>query len=98
MITQVARRLGAHREECYFWATHGGAELDLLIVRGRVRLGFEIQRTTEPRLTPSMRNALSDLKLRRLDLIHAGEETFPLGKKVRAVAFPRMMEDLEPLR
>jgi len=42
----------------YFWATHAGAEIDLLVVRGRTRLGFEIKRTTAPTVTRSMRIAL----------------------------------------
>ena len=47
-IEQVIRQLGAEPSECFFWATHAGAELDLLIVRGQRRLGFEIQRTSAP--------------------------------------------------
>jgi predicted AAA+ superfamily ATPase len=60
LLAQVADHLGAEPEECHFWATHAGAELDLLIVRGRTRVGFEFKRTTAPRLTPSMRTALVD--------------------------------------
>jgi uncharacterized protein len=97
VLQQVVRQLRLDGNECFFWATHAGAELDLLVVRGRLRLGFEIKRTSSPRLTPSMRNALSDLHLERLDVIHAGEETFPLGDRVRAVALPRLLEDLKPL-
>jgi predicted AAA+ superfamily ATPase len=97
VLQQVIRQLKADREECFFWATHAGAELDLLIVRGRLRLGFEIKRTSSPKLTPSMRNAMSDLRLERLDVIHAGEETFPLADRVRAVALSRLMVDLNPL-
>jgi predicted AAA+ superfamily ATPase len=97
-IEQIVRHLRAAREECYFWATHSGAELDLLIVRGRQRLGFEIKRTAAPRLTPSMRSAMQDLRLTRLDVIHAGQETFPLAHQVRAVSMTRMLEDLTPLR
>ena len=41
-IDAVLRRLGARRGEAHFWATHAGAELDLLVVRGRRRLGFEV--------------------------------------------------------
>ncbi len=44
-----------------------------------------------------MRNALTNLKLKRLDVIHAGEETFPLDQKVRAIALPRLLDDLKPL-
>jgi len=94
IIEQVIHRLEAQPEECFFWATHAGAELDLLVVRGRQRLGFEIKRTSSPHLAPSMRNAMSDLGLRRLDVIHAGADTFPLAPKVRAVAVERLLEDL----
>jgi uncharacterized protein len=96
-LGELAVRLGARPEESYFWATHAGAELDLLVVRGGRRLGFELKRTDAPRLTPSIRTALADLKLDRLDVIHAGEHTFPLGERVRAVALGRLYEDLEPL-
>lgn len=44
-----------------------------------------------------MRNALADLKLKRLDVIHAGEDTFPLAKEVRAVALVKLLNDLKPL-
>jgi predicted AAA+ superfamily ATPase len=98
ILEQVIRRLGARTEECFFWATHGGAEVDLVVVRGRKKLGFEIKRTSSPKLTPSMRSALTDLRLQSLDVIHAGDETFPLGKKVRAVAFNRLLGDLKPLQ
>jgi predicted AAA+ superfamily ATPase len=97
-IENVVRRLGARPDECFFWATHGGAELDLLVVHGRNRVGFEVKRTSEPRLTPSMKVALDDLNLRRLDVVHSGESTFPLAKGVRAVAFSRILEDLSPIK
>ncbi len=98
VLEQIIRQLGARSDECFFWATHAGAELDLLVVSGQQRLGFEVKRTSSPRLTPSMRNALVDLKLRRLDVVHAGEQTFPMGKRVRAVALSRLLEDLKPIR
>ncbi|UCE07741.1 MAG: ATP-binding protein [bacterium] len=97
VIQQIICQTGAQPEECFFWATHAKAELDLLIIRGRKRLGFEIKRTVSPRITPSIRNALSDLKLNRLDVIHAGEKTFPLREKIRAVAFQKLLDDLKPL-
>jgi predicted AAA+ superfamily ATPase len=96
-IDQIIRHLGARPEECHFWATHAGAELDLLVVRGRYRYGFEIKRTTAPRITPSMRHALEDLKLTRLDVIHAGDHTFPLAEKIRAVSLQNLLNDISPL-
>ncbi len=89
-LEAVIRTLGARPDECHFWATHSGAELDLLIVRGGKRRGFEFKRTEAPALTPSMRIALKDLKLDQLDVVHAGRETFPLGERVRAVPLGRV--------
>jgi hypothetical protein len=96
VLREVTRQTGAPPEECYFWATHAGAELDLLIIRGRSRLGFEIKRTTSPSTTRSMHSAVEALKLDRLDVIHAGEHTFPLRERIRAVAASRLAQDLKP--
>lgn len=97
VLREVVERLGARPEEVFFWATHAGAELDLLIVRGRRRLGFELKRTAAPRMTPSIRTARDDLQLERVDVVYPGEHTFPLADRVRALALPRLYEDLEPL-
>ena len=86
MLAQVIRALEARPDECYFWATHAGAELDLLVVRGRRRLGFEIKRTDTPSVTTSMRTAKETLRLTTLDVIHAGQKTFALAPRIRAVA------------
>lgn len=94
VIEQIIRRTGFRKEDCFFWATHAGAELDLLMIRGKNRLGFEVKLTGSPCVTPSMRSALSDLKLQRLYVIHAGEETFQLEKNILAVALPRLLDDL----
>ncbi len=96
-LEAVVRRLGVDRRECYFWGTHSGAELDLLVVRGRRRWGFEFKRTSAPVVTRSMRVALEDLRLERLDVVHGGPHTFPLARRIRAVALPRLLDDLEPL-
>jgi predicted AAA+ superfamily ATPase len=98
MLAEIIQRLGAEPRECYFWATHGGAELDLLVARGRRRVGFEFKRTAAPAVTRSMHVALADLKLERLDVLHAGENTFPLAPQIRAVAARRMLQDVRPLR
>ena len=60
-------------------------ELDLLIVQGNRRLGFEFKRTSAPRLTRSMRNAMQALKLDELVVVHAGRDAFAMEKRVRAV-------------
>jgi hypothetical protein len=96
-IAAIVDRLRARWNECYFWATHAGAELDLLVVRGRTRIGFEIKRTVAPAVTPSMRTALADLGLSRIDVIHAGDRTYALAPRIRAVALSRLQDDVAPL-
>jgi len=90
----VLRALDVAPGSGYFWRTHTGAELDLLVQQGGRLRGFEIKRTTAPRLTRSMRSAMSDLDLSRLDVIHAGSDTFPLAAGVRAVSLGRLLDDL----
>jgi predicted AAA+ superfamily ATPase len=97
LLSEVAARLGARPDQCFFWATHAGAELDLLVrARGR-KLGFEIKRTSTPKVTKSLRSAIETLHLDRAFVIHAGHESFPLAEGVEAVSARRLLHDLEPL-
>jgi hypothetical protein len=97
IIDQLVQQLGVSPEETYHWRTHQGAELDLLVVRGGLRLGFEVKRTVAPTLTPSMRSAMHDLKLKSLTVVHAGDQTFPLAKQIQAVAFRDVLNVIRPL-
>jgi uncharacterized protein len=97
-VNEVLARLSAGPGESFFWATHTGAELDLLVVRGTRRLGFEVKRTTAPAVTRSMRIAIEDLGLESLTVIHAGERTFPLASKVMAVSIGHLLAEVQPLR
>lgn len=72
-------------DEAYFWATHEGAELDLLAIKGGRRFGIECKRTDAPRLTPSMRIAMRDLALHRLWVLYPGNRRYPLGEGIEAV-------------
>jgi predicted AAA+ superfamily ATPase len=94
VLQELIARVGARPEQCNFWATHAGAELDLLILQGRARRGFEIKLTAAPGVTPSMRSAVADLRLDSLDVVHAGADTYPLGERVRAVAASRLLTDV----
>jgi hypothetical protein len=97
VIDQLIRRLGVQANECFFWGTHAGAELDLLVVRGRTRLGFEVKRTAAPAMTRSARIACQDLALEHLSVVHAGDHTFPLAERTQAVAFGRLLVDIPRL-
>ena len=94
---EAMEAMGGEAPPCYCWATHSGAELDLLIVRGRRRRGFEIKRTVAPRVTGSMRSALQVLRLDSLHVIRTGQATFPLAERIRAVSVTGLLNEIEPL-
>lgn len=72
-------------DEAYFWATHNGAELDLLLLKDGRRIGVECKRVDAPRPTPSMHIALEDLKLDHLFVIYPGALAYPLAKRISAL-------------
>ncbi|MDD5558787.1 ATP-binding protein [Candidatus Methylomirabilis sp.] len=72
-------------DEAYFWATHTGAELDLLLFKNRRRLGVEVKRADAPTLTPSMRIALHDLQLDHLTVLYPGTRRYALAERVDVV-------------
>jgi predicted AAA+ superfamily ATPase len=72
-------------DEAYFWATHSGAELDLLLLKNGRKTGVEIKWMDAPRLTASMRIALDDLQLDHLAVIYPGEQSYPLSERVTVV-------------
>lgn len=72
-------------DEAFFWATHQGAEIDLILRRGDRLLGVECKRSDAPRVTPSIRIALTDLGLDRVAVVHPGDRRYPLGEHVEAV-------------
>lgn len=69
-------------DESYFWATHQGAEIDLLLVKDGKRIGVECKRIDAPRLTPSMQTALHDLNLDKLLVIYPGTQSYALKDNV----------------
>lgn len=72
-------------DEAFFWATHQGAEIDLVLRRGDELLGVECKRTDAPRVTRSIRIAQEDLGLTRVAVVHPGVKRYPLSEAVEAV-------------
>ena len=77
-------------EEAFFWATHNGAEIDLLLRKYGRLFGVECKWADAPKLTPSMRIALADLKLERIAVVFPGRRRYLLADRVSAVP----LEDL----
>jgi predicted AAA+ superfamily ATPase len=78
-------------DEAWFWATHAGAELDLLMMKDGRRVGVEFKRMDAPRLTPSMRIAMSDLRLDALYAVYPGARRYALADGVEAVPLSALL-------
>ena len=74
-------------DDIYFWATHQGAEIDLVFTKGGKMYGVEVKRADAPAMTPSMRIALEDLGLERIAVIYPGDKRYSLHNKINAVPF-----------
>jgi uncharacterized protein len=84
--------LKAHRpDDAYYWATHNGAEVDLLLFKDGRRIGVECKRADAPTMTPSMRVALADLKLDALYVVYPGEQRYPLADRVTVVPLAELI-------
>lgn len=78
-------------DETYYWATHGGAEIDLLLFKNGRRIGVECKRADAPVLTSSMRIALADLKLDELRVVYPGEKRYSLTSKVEVLPLAELV-------
>ncbi len=81
----------AQPDQAYFWATHQGAELDLLMFKDQQRIGVEFKRSDAPSLTTSMRVALSDLQLNKLYVVYPGSHRYALATNVEVVPLTALL-------
>ncbi len=80
-------------DEAYFWATHSGAELDLLLIKDNKRIGVECKRADAPKLTPSMRTAMVDLELDKLVVVYPGLQPYSLADGITVVPLTNAMQN-----
>jgi uncharacterized protein len=67
----------------YFWATHAGAELDLLIIENGRRLGYEFNYSDSPGITRSIRQTIKDLALDEVTIVYPGSAAYPLDRNIQ---------------
>jgi len=85
-------------DEVYFWGTHSGAELDLLLIKDSKRIGVECKRMDAPKLTPSMRTAMTDLELGKLVVIYPGSQSYSLADGITVLPLVKTIEKDAVLR
>ena len=89
VVEQVLRI--ARPEAAYFWATHAGAELDLLLFKNGRRVGVEVKRSDAPKMTPSIAIALRDLRLDALYVVYPGSRRYRIEERVEAVPLAALL-------
>ena len=92
-LEEIIKAYNLQTEECFFWSTQSGAELDLFCMRDGKRLGFEFKYTDSPRPTKSMHIAQEDLKLDHLYLVHPHNQTFPISETITALGLQTLTDN-----
>lgn len=90
-MEEIIHRYAAYPDDCYFWGTQGGGELDLILLHEGKKLGFEFKRTAKPTVTKSMISALEDLQLDHLTIVTPINMTYPLGDRITVLGLDRPM-------
>lgn len=90
IIEQLISRLESR--DFFYWRTHTGTELDLMVLKGGRRLGFEIKFSETPKITRSMVTALEDLKLDKLFIVHKGKREISLEEKIAAIPASNILD------
>jgi predicted AAA+ superfamily ATPase len=91
-LEEVIRKHGAKPHDCYFWQTHAGAELDLLLFIKDQKIGFEFKYADAPRTTKSMHASLLDLELDHLYVIYPGTVEYPLTEQITACGLTEYLQ------
>ncbi len=78
--------------DAYFWATHGGAELDLMVPISGRRYGFEFKLSDAPGTNRSMRVALDDLGLEHLWVVYPGRTQYELDDRISVIPLQSVPE------
>ncbi len=84
-------------DEVYYWATHGGAEIDLVLIKNGRMLGVECKRMDAPRMTPSMRIAREELNLEQIAVVYPGKKRYAMSDGVAAVPFNAVVDGMKGL-
>jgi len=84
-LEEVIRSSKARSEDCFFWATYGDAEIDLLIYQNGRFVGFEFKYADAPKMTRSMQIALQDLDLQQIYVLYPGLKDYQLSDKVQVM-------------
>lgn len=80
------------QQDAWYWATHNGAELDLLLQRGGKTWGIEFKVGDAPVMTKSLHIALQDLALERAWIVYPGERRYAVHERVEVIPLKQVQQ------
>jgi uncharacterized protein len=96
MLEQILRNISS--PEVYFWATHSGAEIDLVVMKGGKRYGIEFKWSEKPSLTKSIHTVKQDIAPEKIWVIYPGKHTYKIDRQVIVVSSDNISEIVSVLR
>lgn len=84
-MEECIKCIGLRSERFSFWATHSGAEVDLLWTEHGKNWGIEFKFGDAPRMTRSMHSALADLELEHLWVVYPGKDAYAIHERVTVI-------------
>ncbi|MDF1570854.1 MAG: ATP-binding protein [Bacteroidales bacterium] len=81
-LNSLVKILRLKKEEVFFYATHSGAELDLVFTRNGKKWGVEFKYQDAPAKTRSMYSCIEDLELEHLFVVYPGEKQYQVDGKI----------------
>lgn len=94
-LEEVIIHMKADSDDCFYWRTQTGVELDLLVFKDEKRYGFEFKYTDSPKATKSMHIAKKDLNLDTLIMIIPGNKSFHVYEDIIAIGLDSLDKDLQ---
>ncbi len=83
--------------KAWFWGTHSGAEIDLLLDPEGINVGFEFKLSEAVRTTRSMHSALTDLSLKHLYIVYPGDDSYAVNDRISAVSISHLTQTVSAL-
>ncbi len=91
-MEEIISELKAEPEDCFFWATHGGAEIDLLINTPTGLNAYEFKFSNQPKITKSIQEAINTLALEKVLIVVPGNMDYPLSDQVWVIGLEKLLE------
>ena len=96
VLEQIAQLI-APQWQLSFYRTASGAEMDVVAVRGKRKIGFEIKFSSAPAPSKGFWSAISDLKLDHTYIVAPVEHGYPLAPNVEVVAAAELVKVLQAI-